>query len=113
PERPGRSARGCGRGCGTGRATSGSAEVSAPSMRLGSRFPGIGDDAVKQLFQVLVVALHAAQDQAVVVGQGEERTRRPLRRYADAKLAVPILLDNLSAFKAQVFEEAGRVALNL
>ena len=68
---------------------------------------------MKQFFQVLVVALQAAQDDAVVVGQGEEGAGDPAGRHRHAQLTPAIVLDDADAFKAQLLDEGGRVALNL
>src|SRR5262245_15794392 len=71
------------------------------------------DHPVEQLLQVLVVTLKASEEDAVVIGEGEEGARDPTGRHSDAQLATAIVVDDPSAFKLQLLHERCRVALDL
>src|SRR6516165_4995620 len=76
-------------------------------------FPSASDDSVEKFFQALVVALQAAQDDVVIIGQGEEGSGLPSSRNGDPDLAASIVREHVGPFKAQRIEKALRVALKL
>ena len=67
----------------------------------------------KQFFERLVVPHHAAEQQAVVLGHHEKRSRIPARRHGHAQFASGIVVVDLHAFKSHAAFEAFRIALNL
>lgn len=68
---------------------------------------------MEQLFQILVVRLQTAHRDLVMIGQDEERPRRPALRHGDANLAPAIVVEHLHAFKAQVLQKGIQIALNV
>ena len=62
--------------------------------------PLLVQDAMKQLFQILIIRLESAQQDVVIVGQGEERPRHPVGRHGDTQFAPSIVVKDAHAFKA-------------
>src|SRR5438270_9473306 len=81
-----------------------------PAARRGSVFV---DHPMEQLFEVLVIHLHPADNDVVMIREHEERARRPAGRHRDADLAAAIVVQKLDAFAAQLVEKARRLALHL
>src|SRR6266542_4644661 len=61
--------------------------------------------AVEQFFQVLVVALQSADQNAVVGGQREKRTGHPIARGGNPVLSPSIVLEHADPIKGQLAEK--------
>ena len=68
---------------------------------------------MEQLFQPLIVALQATQQDAVVISEGEESASDPAFGAGHAKVASTIVFNDTHAFKAQLFQESSRFTLDL
>src|SRR5262245_48425795 len=60
---------------------------------------------MKQLIQILIVVLNAAQQNPIVVGQCEKGSRHPAGWDRHPQLASPIVVENLDAFKAEILQK--------
>src|SRR5262249_49453748 len=67
----------------------------------------------EEFLQVLVVGLQAAQQNALIVSQVEERPRHPPGRHCHAQLSPSIVAEDAPPFKLQLLAKGGRIPLNL